>query len=125
MSARCPTCGQPLPVVHITTADQLIMAMRELGDDRQTRDVYRSVNGSGYYVTYAKDARVSREAIEVALQRGLIALTYPNCTDMWSLPEKSAECHQKYNEWLAKHTRPTHDPEGIRDPRRIGKGEAQ
>jgi len=83
--AVCPTCGRPgyEPARKIVTADDLIAAMRQLGKDHKSRDVYRG--GRGYWLTYGHEA-VARNAVYEALRRGLIAPTYPHIEDgYWSL----------------------------------------
>jgi hypothetical protein len=100
--AVCPTCGRPgyEPARKIVTADDLIAAMRQLGKDHKSRDVYRG--GRGYWLTYGHEA-VARNAVYEALRRGLIAPTYPHIEDgYWSLPDRAAERHREWEELEAK-----------------------
>lgn len=89
---KCPTCGQLIAAAPktITTAEQLVAAMRELGRDSLTKDVYAAANGSGYFLTYTRGVHVDRRAIDAAVESGTIKQTWPNCSDSWSLPRKAA-----------------------------------
>ena len=101
---NCPTCGRPgynpappLPPCSIKTADELVAALRRLGKDNRTRDVYQDKDARGYWITYGHE-RVHSAAVGEALERGLIAPTFPHINyGYWSLPARAAECHAEWH----------------------------
>jgi hypothetical protein len=63
---NCPTCGRPMP--HAQTGDDLVRQMRNA--HHSGANCYRGRDGN-YYIEY-NGGSVSREAIDDALERGLI-----------------------------------------------------
>lgn len=73
MTTKCPTCGHEVAVINFTAA-QVLSALK--ADPR--RDVYETIKGNEFWVSYQGGGPISGETIGQMLEQNLLKARWPD-----------------------------------------------